>query len=290
MLTKRELLVQTTRFLQAVVNNDPDYIEKTADFRYTQNGEEVTIGETEIWKEVVRFEARQTFADPVTQSTIVFATATNETTLGPGKEPPKNKPGDPDNMTAAQFNRSITKWWFYAIRLTFTDEGLKEAEETIVPEKLKHFDTHPSEMPLYDPMFDTVVAEEDRVDRDELIRVADQYWEGLEKNIEWDELPVHPDCVRIELGVLCSNARRNYVTVQANFQGPRFTWKIENRRYYIADVAHGVVICVAAFKEIPGVSQSPGFVAFEGFKIECGLIKRIIATFMPMTPTSGWGD
>ena len=71
---------------------------------------------------------------------------------------------------------------------------------------------------------------------------------------------------------------------------PRFTWKIENRRYYIADVAHGVVICVAAFKEIPGVSQSPGFVAFEGFKIECGLIKRIIATFMPMTPTSGWGD
>jgi hypothetical protein len=68
-------------------------------------------------------------------------------------------------------------------------------------------------------------------------------------------------------------------------------WNVENRRFYVADVEHGVVIAAGNFmapKEFPNNNPS---VVMEAFKVQDGMIRHIHAFFRGNgQPKSGWGS
>lgn len=287
---KRKLLVAVNDYLQCIVDDTPEKAPFSETVKITYNGQRVNPGETELWKTVVRFQSRQTFADPVTGEAAFFGTATNEAVMGAvSKENPKNKPNGEFNLTPNEFNRGTVKWWFYTMRMKVENDLITEIEEITIPEHLVHFDVCPKELPFKNLEFEMIVPESERCSREEMIAVADTYWNGLQKSIEWNEVLVHPDCQRVEMGVLCTNASRNYHSVQSNFRSPTFLWAINERRYCVVDEERGVVICFVVFEQIKD-NTPPGFIAAEAFKIECGLMKSIFAFFKPMCITSGWGE
>lgn len=286
---KQKLLMTINNYLQCIVDDTPHLVPFADNAKITYNGSVVKAGETEIWKTAVRFQSRQTFADPVTGEAAFFGTATNEAVMGAvSKENPKNKSGSEYNLTPNEFNRSTVKWWFYVLRIKMENDLITEVEEITISEHLVHFDVCPKELPFKDLEFEMVVPETERCSREELIAVADTYWDGLQKSIAWNEVLTHPDCQRVEMGVLCTNASRNYHSVQSNFRSPNFLWAINERRYAVVDEIRGVVICFVVFEQIKD-NTPPGFIAAEAFKIESGLMKSIFAFFKPMCLCSGWG-
>ena len=225
-----------------------------------------------------------------TDTVVMFGTATNEAMLNAGSCPnPKNRPGSPDNLTPNEWHRGATKWWYYFLRLKAEGNRIAEIEEMMIPEKLVHFETRASDYVRRAERMDKYVPESERLSREEMIAVADTYWEGLQKTVPPEGVLAHPDSDRLEMGVECINARRNYHTMQSNFRSPTFLWQIRNRRWVIADEERGVLVCIANFTQIDEKTP-PGFVAAEIFKIECGLIRDILAFFKPMTLKAGWGE
>ena len=284
---KKELLQMLLQYMQAMVDDNPDVLTLAEDVRATYNGETVAVGDTELWKYVLRYASRQTYVDDKTHTAVLFATVTNEALLDQGGK--KNPKHARSIARSEDMNRSQTYWWFYFLRLTFRGNAIAEVEEISIPEKLVHFNVHASAYPTRVAKFDNYVPESERSTREEMIAIADTYWEGIQKTIKPGEVLAHPDSGRLEMGVDCIHSLRNFHTMQSNFRSELFLWKIENRRWYVVDEERGVLVCLATFRQVDDRTP-PGFIAAELFKIECGLIRDVLAFFKPMCTESGWED
>lgn len=282
--SRHHLLKLLNRYLEAVISDAPELLPVSPDLRVTYNGLPISLGENEIWKSVIRFQSRQTFLDCHTQNIVFLGTATNDALLVDGSKP---YPKKGQSVRAADHNRSTILWWYYVLRLCIREEKIAEIEEFTIPHNLINFDLHPKDFPLHNLAFDIPVPEEERMKRDEMIQVVETYWDGISKHIDWHDVLAHPDSQRVEMGILCTNAKRNYFTVQANFSNPQFYWEIQNRRYPVVDPIRGVVVSFVEFKQ-GRPDTPPGFIAGEVFKVEDGLFKDIYAFFKPMCTESGW--
>ena len=284
---KRTLLMTTVgKYLDAVVYADPTRVSVSPELRATYNGKDVALGDNEIWKEVIVFPSRQTFVDPVTMNAVFYGTATNESVLDSGSHAYPKKDCPWNNFR--EFNRSPNRWWHYLLRLHCTDDGLvDEIEEVTIENTLVHFDMHPKEYPMRNVNFDIPVPDRDQMSRDELIAVAETYFDGLSKYIKPEEVLAHPDCQRIELGEKCTNNKKGFQSVTARFDDQRFYWFVKNRRYPVVDTELGVAVAFVEFEQARDDS-SPGWVCSEAFKIVDGLFREILCTHKPMCLHSGW--
>lgn len=82
--------------------------------------------------------------------------------------------------------------------------------------------------------------------REELKATVDCYWDCLTRDITAEELLVHPECLRIENGMVCTN---NVATFRDEFRIVYFNWAApkEYRFYPIIDETRGVVVSIQRF-------------------------------------------
>ncbi|MFX0165864.1 MAG: hypothetical protein ACFE9V_11130 [Candidatus Hodarchaeota archaeon] len=194
----------------------------------------------------------------------------------------------------------------FVLRLKIIDNQITEIE-TLLSRKGCH--------PLFspdtarnNPLWDTPIPESDRLTREELISIADSYFEGIEKS-DGSIVNFHPDCQRKENGIKTTNNPDllNFST-QAGIYRLDYITKVRERRYPIVDINRGLVWGIVVF-DIPGTNvkdrQLPQgsvqhelrvkprcLLLHEIFKIEDGLIRDIDAymTNAPLNATHGWNN
>lgn len=284
---KRTFLLTTVgQFLDAAVYDVPEKLPLAPNVRATYNGQVVAVGDNEIWKEAICFPSRQTFVDPVTMSAVFYGTATNESIIDSGSHAWPKKQFKYN--TVREYNRSITRWWHYLLRLHCTEDGLiDEVEELSIENNLVHFSTTPKDYPMRNINFDIPVPEGEQLPREELIRITETYFDGLSKFIEPKKVLAHPDCQRIELGDKCTNNKAGFQSVTARFYDPSFYWIVKNRRYPVVDPALGVCCAFVEFEQVLP-DASPGWICSEAFKIVDGTFREILCTHKPMCLHGGW--
>ena len=165
------------------------------------------------------------------------------------------------------------------------------------------------------PIFLDALPSDDRPSRQELISIADSYFEGLEKNLS-DITPFDPDCTRIENGTITANNPKPTMmpfhkqTCGEQFKIPGFSaiiTKVRERRFPIVDEERGLAYAIAFFDHagLPEVKLPDGtirkiegppfnapfcFMIGELFKIKNKKITRIeaIVIEVPYGMPSGW--
>ncbi|MFX1311594.1 MAG: hypothetical protein ACFFHD_03140 [Promethearchaeota archaeon] len=169
--------------------------------------------------------------------------------------------------------------------------------------------------PLFSPdttrnnlLWDTLIPESERLTREELIHIANSYFEGIEKT-DGSIVMFHPDCQRKENGIKTTNNPNllNF-SAQAGLYRMDYIEKVRERRYPIVDIDRGLVWGIVVF-DIPGINVEDGqlsegsvqydmrakprcLLLHEIFKIEDGLIRDIDAfmTNAPLNATHGWSN
>jgi hypothetical protein len=269
----------TEQFLEAKTSGGVDNLPLATALRATANSQVVELGEGHTWVSGITIVNRYTFLDPVTRTSIFFGTIA----------------GKPDA------NRI---WWHYAVRLSVDEHGrILELEEQ--SNRIGFQTADLVEVPFKEAAaFESVLPEDERVSATELIRVADSYWDGLTSG-DGGDVPFSPDCQRTEFGKYSTNATmthdrtgdpgfvpqpRTGKSCRAFFDGPRFRWRTDNRRYYIIDEPRGVIVGVGQLHKF-GDDGIPGLTLIEAFKVVNGRIELLWApAFEWEVEESGWPD
>lgn len=263
------LLETTNRYLEGLLHNSPAQVPVSSRVRATENGNDVALGSGSLWGRAVRFQYRQTWVDPTTQSAIFFGTAAN----GP------HALGD---------NTPVT-WWWYEVRLTMPNGQISEVEEITWQAPPIGVGSNASQFTEGDSRFEAAVPYDERMSREELIRVADQYWDALGSTTpsRGTTVPFSPDCQRLEVGFYTTNYAASTSCV-SRFEDTTWSWAVSNRRYYVVDTTRGVVAGIGMFAG----NGRPSFAVPEAFKIENGVIRKLVANFNPtgVQTKSGWSD
>jgi hypothetical protein len=149
------------------------------------------------------------------------------------------------------------------------------------------------------PIFLQAVPESERMSRADLIAVANQYFEGMQRNDGKGYYPFTDDCLRRENGMLAAAPpdqaganRPSFGRVQGCKEQFENSLKgivtgIRDRRFVAVDRERGIVFAFAAFDHRPiNWTWELG----ELFKIEKNQIRRIEAIFIrgPYGVCSGW--
>ncbi len=263
---RRCLLEVMTAYTDNLILNKTDRIKTAKNVRITSNGEKAKLGKGMVWGEINRIPYRQVFVDPDTGSAVMLATVTNTPT------------------------RDAEKWWFYMLRLKVEDMSITEIEEIAFDGTLRG--TPAASMHLSDRIFDTYLPEDERVPREELITVANQYFDVVSGTLAYKKTPFHPECQRYELATMTVNSAMLPGSCGTEFENPRIKWPVKNRRIYIADVERGVVMGIGHFTAPPDYPDNNESVVFEVFKVQDGLIRHIEAMFRGNNTqhSSGWPD
>jgi hypothetical protein len=262
--SRRCLLELLTQFTEALTDNDVSRLPLAPNVRATSNGVPKKVGQGEVWGSAARLPFRRTFVDPVSGSAVFYGVVTNTPT------------------------RDGARWWFYMVRLAVSGRKITEVEEISYDGSLGN--TPAATLSLPDRVFDTYLPEGERTSREQLMNIANQYFDAVSHLVDYHDVPWHPECQRIELGVFTVNSPLNPGSCGGEFKNPAIKWNVENRRFYIADTQRGVVLAIGNFTTPPEYPQNNGSVVFEVFKVQDGMIRQIEAFFRGNgQPHSGWG-
>jgi len=146
------------------------------------------------------------------------------------------------------------------------------------------------------PVFKEAIPEGKRATRAELVRTANYYFAGLQRNDGKGYYPFTDDCIRFENGVdVLANAldpatgKRGRMTCKYQFEAALkgVVSRIRDRRFVAVDRERGIVFSFAFFDHY---NINWTWQLGELFKIEDGKIRRIEAVFLrgPFGINSGW--
>jgi hypothetical protein len=275
---RRCLLSFLTEYTEALTDNDTSRLAVAADVRVTSNGNVTELGKGQVWGVGRRLPYRQAFVDPMTGAAVFYGVVTN--VIRSARAGARSEGGG-----------APEHWWFYVVRLEIDRRRITEVEEISYEPPDGGFGADPSTLALPHRIFDTVLLEEERASRDELFRIANMYFDAVSQRIDYHDVPWHPECQRIELGVFTVNSERSPGSCGGEFQIPSVKWNVENRRFYVADEARGVVLAVANFMTPPEYPNNNGSVVVEVFKVQDGMVRQIEAFFRGNGQSkSGWGE
>jgi hypothetical protein len=276
--SRRCLLEILTDYTEALTDNDTSHLVVAKDLRVTSNGELATLGNGQVWGDGRRLSYRQTFVDPLTGAAVFYGVVTNVVDSGRSGA----------QVDSAEAERHT---WFYVVRLKIEGGQITEVEEVSYEPAPGGFGADPASLSLPDRIFDTWLPPDERVSRAELFHIADLYFDAVSQRIDYRDVPWHPECQRVELGVFTVNTERSPGSCGGEFQIPSVKWNVENRRFYIADEERGVVLAIGNFMTPPEYPDNNGSVVFEAFKVQDGLIRHIHAFFRGNGQRhSGWGE
>jgi hypothetical protein len=273
---RRCLLHTLTEYTEAITDNDTSRLKLSPRLKATFNGTQGMLGKGDIWGANRRLPYRQAFVDPVTGSAVFYGIVT-EGTRGKGA-PAQNASGKPG-------------WWFYVARLKVQSGQIAEIEEIAYQKPEGGFGADPTDLHLADRIFDTVLPADERSSRQQLFHIADLYFSAVSHQVDYHDVPWHPECQRVEIGTFTVNAPGTSGSCGGEFKTPSVKWNVINRRFYIADVERGVVLAVGNFTTPPEYPTNNGSVVMEVFKVQDGMIRHISAFFRGNGQLhSGWGD
>jgi len=275
---RRCLLQYLTEYTEALTDNNVARLAVSPTVRVTSNGAIAELGKGQVWGPGRRLPYRQTFVDPLTGSAIFYGVVTNvaRATRAPG---------------SGGAETGLDHSWFYVVRLRIETQRITEIEEVSYEPAPGGFGASPASLALPDRIFDTWLPQSERISRADLFAIANKYFDAVSHRIDYHDVPWHPECQRIELGVFTVNSERSPGSCGGEFQTPSVKWNVENRRFYVADVERGVVVAIANFMTPPEYPRNNGSVVVEVFKVQDGLIRQVHAFFRGNgQPVSGWGE
>jgi hypothetical protein len=276
------------RYLDAMMANDPSLELFTRDCKFTENGVRLPLGGEGLWYSMSGKGTYKFYIPDVETRQIAFIGTVREGADLPQAKTAKSSPGaKPSEGTLAAV----------AIRLKIDDNGkISEVEQIVVRPEISLFEEEakPSRFPptgeavekmgAPHEIFTEVIPESERMSREELVKVANYYFEGLQRNDGKGYYPFTDDCVRFENGMLSTReCKKQFESGQlANIVS-----RIRDRRYVAVDRERGIVFAFGFFDH---VQINWTWEISELFKIEKGQIRRIEAVFhrCPYGMNSGW--
>jgi hypothetical protein len=298
----RACLEQTVdRFLDAFIKHDPSRVPLTNDVKYTENGQHLVPGDGS-WRTMVGKGTYRLFVDDVPAGSVAFIGTLRE-------EDRAKKDGTPVLI---------------ALRLKLRQTQIAEAELLVVRNERAATNSEKLGMPNHLFLEDIPTAE--RMSRADLVRTANMYFSGMQRNDGKGVYPFTDDCDRFENGAPTTNVPPKpgeprddpkTATIYSAQWGCReqfesgllyFVSRIRDRRYVAVDQERGLVFSFAFFDHMGGdtrhfktpdgraVATGPTtpwtWELGELFRIEKGKIHRIeaVLTQSPYGMGSGWSS
>ena len=274
------------RYLDALVAHDPSRLPLTRDVKFTENGQELKLGDG-LWGTVqARGDYKLYFLDPETQEAGFFGTVQES-----GRQA------------------------IIAVRLHIQSANRISQVETVVARTAPGQGFGGGKPPVMTekPIFYEDVPLPQRRNRQQMTAIVDSYFEGLEHATE-TLTPFDPHCQRIENGMITSGnpdappgmSRMSCGEQFATHFSP-FITQVRERRFPIMDQQKGLGFAIFFFDHagvIKDVKMADGttlhvpppfdapyaFEIFELFKIQDGKIMRVEALLntVPYGSKSGW--
>ena len=305
------------RYLDALVAHDPKQLPLAPNVRFTENGVRLDVGDAQ-WKTVVGKGGYRIFVTDPEAGQVAF--------IGTVREEARVAGGGPTAIALRLkvVNRQITEIETLMVRSSQAAAparagGPPQPTVTGAAVNMERLGTpHAS--------FTSVIPPAERMSRADLIRIANMYFSGMEKNDGKGEYPFTDDCNRIENGSLSTNVplrdgqprpdpktATSYSSAwgcKEQFESGliHFVWRIRDRRYVAVDQERGLVFSFAFFDHALGSDrtyQTPTGRTVTGgppdpwtwqigelFRIEKGRIRQIEAVLLraPYGMNSGWSS
>jgi hypothetical protein len=281
-------------YLAAARAHDPSTLPLHTSVKYTENGQRLNIGDG-LW---------QTFTQgPLYRLDVVDEEAGQIAMLG---------------ILEENGNRN-----FFSTRIAVEENaragrGLEITEiENLVVRNVQG--GRPAQMAMERDTFSEMAAADDRLDRGELIRIADSYFTGLDTDESGEFVPFADTCRRIENGGIMANAPQPEEVAPGSGAMQRMGCKaqfdtgfsvivtdIRERRFPVVDREKGLVYALGFFDhdgavgrytnatgeaEVTGPLRQPfSFTIAEVFQIRDAKIDQIeaVLTTVPYKMESGW--
>jgi hypothetical protein len=272
------------QYIAALIAHDPSRLPVSANLKYTENGQNLKLGDG-MWGPASGIGTYKLyFADPEAGQVGFFGVVE-------------------ENSHPA----------IVALRLKVEGHAISEIEAIVA--RKAHDDWVKPEGLVDKPIFREALAPAERLPRKKMVAIADSYFEGLEQAT--DKLtPFHPDCMRVENGNVTAGNPEGPSPIHKMTAGKQFATGfskfitgIRERRYPIVDVERGLVYAIVFFDhagtvktvtmtdgttfDVPPPFDTPyTFLIGELFKIKDGKINRIEAVLLPVPygMTSGWSE
>ncbi|GAA0271665.1 hypothetical protein GCM10009127_09890 [Alteraurantiacibacter aestuarii] len=198
------------------------------------------------------------------------------------------------------------------IRLQVGDDGLITGVETVVARnKDEGFPFGPQKYERK-PVLEEVIPAAERMTREELVRIANGYFETIERNDGTIRTKFHPDCNRVENGVQTTNnagfplaVARMGCEAQFALGWYRYDDDLRARRFPLVDIERGIVLAYGFIdhsgrlgeytltngeRAVSPVRRPHSYYLAEAFKIRNGMIQQVEADFLtvPYRMPSPW--
>jgi hypothetical protein len=237
------------RYLDAVIAHDPQAVPIALSVRFTENGQQLAIGDG-LWRSMKAKGSYRLFVTDVEAGQVAM--------LGTLEE---------ENANPARGTSALL-----ALRLKVADNRIVEIEQFV------HRDEQAAErvaaLGQPRPAFLEAVPASRRMSRMDLIATADKYFTGMQQNDGKGDYPFADDCNRIENGTQTTNrptpageTRPDPATATGysaqwscleQFESGllHFVTRIRDRRYVAVDQERGLVFAFAFFDHSAGDTRS----------------------------------
>lgn len=281
------------KYLDAMKDNNPNLDLFAKDCKFTENGVQLPLGGEGLWYGMSGRANYSFYVPDMETKQIAFIGTVKEADIPAQGGQPAN-----EKIVAV------------SIRLKIDDQGkISEAEQLVMRPERKLFAEEQSggaprflptgeaidKMGAPNPIYMQAIPEKERMSREELVKVADYYFEGLQRNDGKGYYPFTDDCVRFENGmdVLLqtdpATGAKTRMTCKKQFEESLkgIVTRIRDRRFVAVDQERGIVFAFGFFDHL---SINWTWQISELFKIEKGQIRRIEAAFLqcPYGMNSGW--
>ncbi len=281
------------RYMDAMLENEPNLDLFARDCKFTENGVRLPLGNEGLWFGMSGKGSYKFYVPDVETQQIAF--------LGTAREGAANKQGEAPLVAVA-------------IRLKIADGRITEAEQIVLrPDSdtmgmTGQFSTGAMVEKLGAPhaVYREAIPVDERASREDLIKTANYYFSGLQKNDHGKGYyPFTDDCHRVENGMPATNVPvpdgqtrpdPKTATGYSSHWGCReqfeaglmgFISRVRDRRFVAVDRERGIAFAFGFFDHD---SLNWTWQLAELFKIEKGNIRRIEAIFhrCPYGMNSGW--
>ncbi|MBZ5575082.1 MAG: nuclear transport factor 2 family protein [Acidobacteriia bacterium] len=289
------------RYLDAMVAHNPKAVPLAPNVRFTENGQRLVIPDA-LWNSMESKGSYRLFVSDPETGQVAFIGTIKEQGRAPGQ-----------GVAGA-----------IALRLKVVDQRITEAEQLVV--RTERTAQNLEKLGKPNPLFLEDIPPAERMSRADLIKTANLYFSGMEKNDGKGVYPFTDDCNRIENGSQTTNApappgqarpdpktSTNYSaqwSCKEQFESGllHFVWRIRDRRFVAVDPERGLVFAFGFFDhalgkdrtfQTPegrtvtgGPSQPWTWEIAEMFKVEKGKLRQIEAILdrAPYGMISGWSN
>ena len=287
------------KYLAALTAHDPSKLPVAENVRFTENGQELPLGEA-LWVTNTGLGTyKNYFTDPEAGQAVAYVTI-----------------HEGDNFDVL------------AVRLKVVDKKITEVESIVVRPSGMGAGAGVMSSPAAslekigkpNPLWSQVIPKSERMSREDLIKTANKYFTGLQKNDGKGDYPFTDDCNRLENGTQTTNMKLppggatspmqaiGAMGCKAQFASGMYNMvaRIRDRRFLVVDPVHGAVSAFAFFdhdgRPPPPVTwqgkttQSKGLLwtweISETFKVEKGQLRFVeaVLTQAPYGMKANWPE